>query len=116
MSRKSDKPGKSTSAVEVTNISARGFWLLVDGRELFLSFVQFPWFREASVGAILKVKRPTSGHLYWPELDIDLALESIEQPARYPLVSRARPNRPLQQTGRRVTPRAGHGSRRSAGR
>ncbi len=32
---------------------------------------------------------PHPGHLYWPQLDVDLAVESVEHPQRYPLVSRA---------------------------
>jgi len=74
--------------LEVTNISKDGFWLLLEGRELFLSFGDFPWFQRAAVGAILNVEQPHSGHLYWPDLDVDLAVESIEHPERYPLVSR----------------------------
>jgi hypothetical protein len=27
-------------------------------------------------------------HLYWPDLDIDLAVESIRHPEQFPLVSR----------------------------
>jgi hypothetical protein len=27
-------------------------------------------------------------HLYWPDLDIDLAVESIRHPEKFPLVSR----------------------------
>lgn len=56
--------GTATFTVEVTNISHHGFWLLLDGRELFLSFEEFPWFREASVKAILRVERPHPHHLY----------------------------------------------------
>jgi hypothetical protein len=80
-------PGSATSAIEVTNISKHGFWLLVDGQELFLAFDEFPWFRRATVDSILRVERPTPDHLRWPELDVDLALESIEHPERYPLRS-----------------------------
>jgi hypothetical protein len=75
--------------VEVTNVSRLGFWLLLEDRELFVPFAGFPWFRDASIGQILEVERPTAGHLYWPQLDVDLAVESIEHPERYPLVSRA---------------------------
>lgn len=106
---KSARPGAGTSRVEVANISAHGFWLLVDARELFVSFEQFPWFREAPVGHLLEVERPTSDHLYWPALDVDLSVESIEHPERFPLVSRVRPNNALQRTAgtrrasRRVT-------------
>jgi hypothetical protein len=76
--------GTSTSAVEVTNISPHGFWLLVDSRELFLPFEVFPWFRDASVHAISHVERPQPHHLYWPLLDVDLTIESIEHPERFP--------------------------------
>lgn len=85
--------GKHISAVEVTNVSAHGFWLLVGDREMFVSFKDFPWFKNASIGELVNVELPHLGHLYWPELDVDLAVDSIEHPERYPLVSRARPNR-----------------------
>ena len=80
--------GASISAVEVTNISPQGVWILLDDEELFLSFAVFPWFRDAAVGKILRVESPSPNHLYWPELDVDLAVESIRHPERFPLVSR----------------------------
>lgn len=83
-------PGTVISAeVEVTNISRHGFWLLLEERELFLSFDDFPWFKSAPVEAILEVQQPQPHHLYWPILDIDLAVDSIDHPERYPLVSQA---------------------------
>ncbi len=85
---KSAMPGTSTFLVEVTNISGHGFWLLLGDEELFLPFVEFPWFREATVGKILSVELPSADHLYWPELDVDLSVESIRHPERFPLVSR----------------------------
>ncbi len=81
-------PGAATSEVEVTNISQHGLWLLLDDRELFLPFADFPWFKRATVEAILRVERPAPGHLHWPKLDVDLAVDSIEHPERYPLKSR----------------------------
>ena len=79
--------GISTSPVEVTNISKYGFWLLLGDEELFLPFSEFPWFRETTVGKILHVELPSSNHLYWPELDIDLAVESIRHPEQFSLIS-----------------------------
>ena len=93
---KSATPGQSTSPVEVTNVSPHGFWLFVGERELFVPFKEFPWFREASVREITNVQLPSPHHLYWPDLDIDLAVESLEHPEKYPLVSKAQPNRRLQ--------------------
>ena len=85
---KSETLGKSISEVEVTNISQHGLWILIKGRELFVPFNEFPWFKDASVNAILNVRLPTARHLYWPDLDIDLAVESIEHPEHFPLVSK----------------------------
>ena len=81
-------PGIGTSTVEVTNISQHGFWLLLDGRELFLSFDHFPWFKQATVDAIVNLERPAPQHLRWPDLDVDLAVDSIEHPEDYPLKSK----------------------------
>jgi hypothetical protein len=84
-------PGPSTSRIEVTHVSKHGFWLFLGERELFLWFAEFPWFREAAIGALTNVQLPSPHHLYWPDLDIDLAVESIEHPEKYPLVSQAQP-------------------------
>jgi hypothetical protein len=64
--------------------------MLVDERELFMSFEDFPWFRNAPVDSVLKLERPQPHHLYWPELDIDLTVDSIENPKKYPLKSKYR--------------------------
>jgi Protein of unknown function (DUF2442) len=90
MKMRSAQLGRSTSEVEVTNISKHGFWLLLGGRELFLPFENFPWFRDAPVRKLLRVELPHPRHLYWPELDVDLAVESIEHPERFPLVSKVK--------------------------
>jgi hypothetical protein len=107
--------GRSTSAVEVAQISEHGLWVLVEGREHFMPFEQFPWFRQASVAAVLSVELAGPGHLYWPDLDVDLAVESIEHPDRFPLVSKTRPNNVLQPpagTRRSARTRAPHRARR----
>ena len=80
-------PGTITSAVEVTNVSVHGFWLLVGDEELAVSFADFPWFKKATIEQLSDVQRPTENHLYWPQLDVDLSVESIRNPAAFPLVS-----------------------------
>jgi hypothetical protein len=87
---RSEQPGTRTSAPEVTNVSQHGLWLLLDERELFLSFRTFPWFADATIMQLSKVERPSPHHLYWPELDVDLHVESIDRPEAYPLVSAVR--------------------------
>ncbi len=79
--------------VEITNVSSNGFWLLIDGNEKFVSFKIFPWFRDASIAELTNVELPSPHHLYWPALDVDLAVDSLDHPERYPLVSQAWPHR-----------------------
>ena len=81
--------GRDTLAVEVTNVSKHGFWLLLGDEELFVPFADFPWFRDAPIGKLTDVELPSPDHLYWPALDIDLAVASIRHPEQFPLVSRA---------------------------
>lgn len=70
------------------------FWLLLnDEEELFVSFPDFPWFSKAPVEQLFHVERPQPHHLYWPELDIDLHVDSIRNPEQFPLVSRVTPNK-----------------------
>ena len=90
MKTKSAPRGKRTSDVEVTNVSEHGFWLLLDAEELFVPFDQFPWFKNASVAKISNVERPQPHHLHWPDLDIDLAVDSIRHPEKFPLTSKLR--------------------------
>ena len=79
--------GTSTSAIEVTNVSTHGLWILLGSDELFLPFAQFPWFKKATIEQLTDVQWPAADHLYWPQLDIDLSVESIRNPAAFPLVA-----------------------------
>ena len=78
----------NTSATEVTNVSSHGFWLLWNGQEHFLTFEDFPWFRDASIAVISHVEQQGKEHLHWPDLDVDLTLEIIKHPDKYPLHSK----------------------------
>lgn len=99
---KSAKLGKRTSAVEVSNVSKHGFWLLIADAERFVPFQDFPWFKDAAIGQLLNVVLASPRHLYWPDLDIDLAVESIEHPERFPLVSKGRSSKPSQPMARKT--------------
>ena len=81
--------GVPTSEIEVTLASNKGFWLLLDAEELFVPFSDFPWFKRATIEAVTTIEKPSSNHLYWPLLDIDLSVESIRNPGAFPLLSKA---------------------------
>lgn len=86
---RSEPIGTNTSGVEILNVSPHGFWLLVRDREHFLDFDRFPWFRGATLDQVFEVQLLHETHLYWPGLDVDLDLDRIEHPDRYPLVAGA---------------------------
>ena len=77
--------GISTSNVEVLNVSSHGLWLYVRGKEYFLSYEDFPWFKDARLSEIRDVHLIHGRHLRWEALDVDLALDSLEHLDRYPL-------------------------------
>jgi hypothetical protein len=83
--------GAITSTTEVTNISGHGIWLLSRGQEMFLSYEDFPWFAEVPLRMVTNVQEPTPGHYYWPDLDVDLCLDAILYPERFPLKTTAHP-------------------------
>ena len=82
------KLGRNILEVEVTNISNHGLWILTQNKELFLSYENFPWFKDKTIDNITKVETFGQGHLYWEDLDVDLSLEMIEHPERFPLQSK----------------------------
>ncbi|MFQ5343014.1 MAG: DUF2442 domain-containing protein [Anaerolineae bacterium] len=84
----SEMPGAAISHSEVTNIGATGFWLLVDDKEYFVPFDDYPVFWEATVAQIYAVRRLGPTQFHWPALDADIELEALEYPERFPLVFR----------------------------
>jgi hypothetical protein len=89
---KSAPPGKRTSVVEVSSLGPDGFWLLLDGRELFVPFKKFPWFQDARIREIMLVERPSPHHLRWP--DLDRPPEGAKAPRSRGTSGRSRGSRP----------------------
>ena len=83
--RKLQMLGTLTSLIEITQVSSQGFWLLLPTEELFLSFENFPWFKDVTIKELCEVEWPSEKHIYWPNLDIDLSIDSIRdlQPFLY---------------------------------
>ena len=84
---RSKKHGKDISAVEVTNISQHGFWVWLDDKEYYLPFENFPWFADAKISQLTNIELTHGCHLYWPELDVDLSTDILQNPDKYPLIS-----------------------------
>jgi hypothetical protein len=61
-----------------------GFWLLTDAGEFFVSLEQYPAFKKATIQQIFRF-RERFGDFHWDELDIDIELDALKYPERYPL-------------------------------
>ena len=77
--------GIDISHSEVTNISAIGFWLLVDDREYFVPFSDYHAFKNATVAQIYNVERLDPRQFFWPDLDVDIELGALQHPEQFPL-------------------------------
>ena len=101
---KSLKHGKST-LVSVENITPFGIWIFVKEKEYFLSYKDYPYFKDQTLSSIQKVKLLHGYHLYWPELDIDLEIDNLENPEKYPLKFESKKHLTSHSTGRRAATR-----------
>jgi DNA-directed RNA polymerase subunit E'/Rpb7 len=81
---KSEAGGKITLEAEVTQIDKQGIWILIGEKEYFLPHEQFPQFRKATVDQIHNVQLVDNRDLHWPDLKINLLVESIGKPQHVP--------------------------------
>ncbi|MCA9400631.1 MAG: DUF2442 domain-containing protein [Candidatus Omnitrophica bacterium] len=88
MKTKSKKLGRNISKVNILNISQFGIWLMVNAKEYFLPYRDFPWFQKATLSQIHNAKLLHGHHLYWPDLDVDLHIESLNNLEKYSLIYR----------------------------
>ena len=98
---RTSKPGKGISA-SVENITPSGIWLFVNEKEYFLSYDAYPYFKDQTLRSIQNVRLLHGVHLYWPDLDVDLEIDNLENPEKYPLRSRILKPRPASRSGGRA--------------
>ena len=79
------------TSVSVLMINAQGMMLSVLGQDYFVSYNRVPWLRDARVSSALNVRMAGPNAIEWPELDVDLEIESLKHPERYPLVMKRSP-------------------------
>lgn len=96
---KLSKRGKTIS-VSVENITPFGIWLFVQGKEYFLRYQDYPYFQNQVLSSIQNVQLLHGYHLYWPELDVDLEIDNLEHPEKYPLRSGTTQGRATASRGR----------------
>ena len=77
---------KRESEVCVLMINAQGIMLSVQGQDYFLSYNRIPWMQDAPIRSVLNVQMSGPDAIEWPDLDVDLEIDSLRHPERYPLV------------------------------
>jgi len=84
------KKVNNTNAISasVLMINNQGIMISVEGNDYFLSYNRLPWLKDATVRNILNIKMSGKNAVEWPDLDIDLEIDSLKHPERYPLVMR----------------------------
>lgn len=78
--------GRNISKVNVLNISPFGIWILVKAKEYFIPYKYFPWFKDKALAQIQNVELHHKEHLHWPDLDVDLHIESLNNLEKFSLV------------------------------
>ena len=71
--------------VKVLGITPLGLRLFVENEKYFLNFIDFPWFKNTQVNEVFNVERQGLTGLCWPDLDVDLNVDRIKHPDKYPL-------------------------------
>ena len=79
------------TSVSVLMINSQGMMLSVLGNDYFMSYNRVPWLRDARISSALNVRMAGQNAIEWPELDVDLEIESLKHPDRYPLVMKRSP-------------------------
>lgn len=80
------KNNTNSTSVDVLMINDRGLMLSVMGQDYFLSYNRVPWMRDATINEVLDVRMSGQNAVEWPKLDVDLEVESLKHPERYPLL------------------------------
>lgn len=78
----------SSTSANVLMINDAGLMLSVNGNDYFLSYNRVPWMRDATIKDVLNVQMSGRHAIEWPSLDVDLEIESLKHPERYPLLIR----------------------------
>ena len=79
------------TSVSVLMINSQGIMLSVLGNDYFVSYNRLPWLRNARISSALNVRMAGRNAIEWPDLDVDLEIESLKHPERYPLVMKNSP-------------------------
>ena len=71
---------------EEERLHIQGIMISVQGHDYFLSYNRIPWMQDAPIRSVLNVRMSGPEAIEWPDLDVDLEIDSLRHPERYPLL------------------------------
>ena len=74
--------------VKVASITPTHVILHLNDDEYLMPYTRVPWFRTAKVEDIFDVRMNGFDEIRWDKLDIDLDVDSLKYPEKYPLIMR----------------------------
>ena len=80
------KNNTNNTSVSVLMINGQGIMISVCGQDYFLSYNRIPWMRDASINDVLNIQMCGNEAIEWPALNVDLEIDSLRHPERYPLL------------------------------
>ena len=70
----------------IVAINREGIMISLEGNNYFLSYNRVPWMKDATISEVLDVRMSGNNAIEWPRLDVDLEVDSLRHPERYPLL------------------------------
>ena len=80
------KKNSEHTSVSVRSILSDGIFLSVGENDYYISYNRLPWFKNAKISDIFNVEMCGNEGIRWDALDVDLEIESLKYPEKYPLV------------------------------
>ena len=78
---------KASEMNPIVAINSDGIVISINGQEdYFLSYNRVPWMKDATISEVLDVRMSGKNAIEWPKLDVDLEIDSLRHPERYPLL------------------------------
>ena len=82
------KANGTNTSVKVISIVSNGIFIEAFGKEYFLSYTSNPWFIHARIVDIFNIEPVGRLGVRWDALDVDLAIECLNHPEKYPLIAK----------------------------
>ena len=86
--RQNSKINGTNTSVKVVAVVSNGVIIEAYGNVYFLPYHSNPWFERATIADIFNIEPVGRVGIRWGALDVDLAIDSLTHPEKYPLLAK----------------------------